>query len=240
MSAGCGHRDKLAQEILQVADDRQVGLLDLVDFRRIDVDVDDLGAAGELRHLAGHAIVEPHAQGQQQIGVVDRVVGVNAAVHAEHVQRKRIVAGKTAQAVQRGRHGDAKFAGQRGQLLGGVGDDHAAAGVDHRPLGAAQQLRHRGDFLGRGAAFGQRIAGQLHRGVVVRRRLHVLHVLGNIDQHRARPAGRGHVERLAHDPGDVVDVGHQVMVLGHAAADLDDRRLLEGVGADHRACRPGR
>ena len=30
------------------------------------------------------------------------------------------------------------------------------------------------------------------------------------------------------------DVGDQVVVLGDAAADLDDRRLLEGVGADDR------
>ena len=30
------------------------------------------------------------------------------------------------------------------------------------------------------------------------------------------------------------DVGHQVVVLGDAAADLDDRRFLKGVGADDR------
>ena len=226
----CG---KLLQEILQVADDRQVGLLDLVDFGRIDVDVDDLGAAGELGDLAGHPIVEANAERQQQVGVIDRVVGVDAAVHPEHVQRKRIVAGKTAQAVQRGRHGDLEFSGERGQFLGGLGDDDAAARVDHRPLGPLQEFRHRGDFVGRGAAFDRQIAGQLHRNVVVRHRLHVLNVLRNIDQHRARPTARGHMERLAHDPGDVVHVGHQRMVLGDAAAYFDDRRLLKGVGADH-------
>ena len=48
------------------------------------------------------------------------------------------------------------------------------------------------------------------------------------------------MERFAHDAGQVVDVGHQVMVLGDAAADLDDRRFLKGVGADDRACPPGR
>ena len=232
--ARLGRGGKLLEEILQVADDRQVGPLDLVDLRGIDVDVDDLRPAGELRDLAGHAIVEADAEGQQQIGVVHRVVGVDAAVHAEHVERQRVVARKTAQAVQRGGHGDSQLAGQRGQLLGRVGGDHAAARVEHRPLGGLQQLRHRGDFLGRGAMLARQIAGQLHRGVVVRHRLHVLHVLGNIDQHRAGPAAGGHVERLAHHPGNVVHVGYQRMVLGDAAADFDDRRLLEGVGADHR------
>ena len=121
-----GRLDQLvqfSQEILQVADDRQVGLLDLVDFRGIDVDVDDLRPAGELRHLAGHAIVEPHAEGQQQVGIVDGVVGIHAAVHAQHVQRERIVAGETAQAHQGRRHGNARLARQRGQFFAGLGDD---------------------------------------------------------------------------------------------------------------------
>ena len=134
---------QLAQGVLHVADDRQIGLLDLVDLRGVDVDVDDLRPAGELRDLAGHAIVEPHAQGQQQIGVVDRVVGVDAAVHAEHVQRERIVAGEAAQAHQRRGHGNARLADQRGQFVAGVGGDDAAAGVDHRPLGGADQRGHR-------------------------------------------------------------------------------------------------
>jgi hypothetical protein len=42
------------------------------------------------------------------------------------------------------------------------------------------------------------------------------------------------VKRFAHDARQIVDVGHQVMVLGDAAADFDDRRFLKGVGADHR------
>ena len=46
------------------------------------------------RDLAGHAIVEAHAEGQQQVGLVDGIVGIHAAVHAQHVQRQRIVAGE--------------------------------------------------------------------------------------------------------------------------------------------------
>ena len=206
----------------------------LADLRGVDVDVDHLRPAGELRHLAGHPIVEPHAQRQQQVAVVHRVVGIDAAVHAEHVQRERIVAGEASQPHQGHGHGNARLSHQRGQFLAGVGGDHAAAGVDHRALGGADHRRGRRDLRRRGDAAVEAIARQLQRGVVVRHGLHVLHVLGNVDQHRAGPAGRGHVERLAHDPGDVADVGHQVMVLGDAAADLDDRRLLKGVGADDR------
>ena len=64
---------------------RQPCSLDLVDLRRVDVDVDDLAVLGELADLARHAVVEADAEGQQQVGFVDGIVGVNGAVHAEHV-----------------------------------------------------------------------------------------------------------------------------------------------------------
>ena len=99
---------------------------------------------GELRDLAGHAIVEPHAEGQQQIGVIDRVIGVNAAVHAQHVERERMIAGKSAQAHHRRGHGNAGLADQLEQFFAGIGGNYAAAGINYRPLGCADQV---GDFF---------------------------------------------------------------------------------------------
>ena len=75
-------------------------------------------------------------------------------------------------------------------------------------------------------------AGQIGLGVVVGHRLVLLDVLRHVDEHRSLPAGRGDDERLLHHAGDVVHVGHQVVMLGDAAADFDDRRFLKGVGAD--------
>ena len=94
---------------------------------------------------------------------------------------------------------------------------------------AADDLR---DLLGPGLPQLAVVAGQVHRRVVVGHDLRLLHVLGHVDEHRARPAGGGDVKRLLHHAGHVLDVGHQVVVLGDAAADFDDRRFLEGVGAD--------
>ena len=59
-----------------------------------------------------------------------------------------------------------------------------------------------------------------------------LDVLGEIDQHRAGPAGLGYVEGLLDNPGHILDFGDQVVVLGDGPADLDDRGFLEGIGAD--------
>ena len=103
-----------------VADDRQVGGLVLVDLRRIDVDVDDLAVLGELAHLAGHAVVEADAEGQQQVGVVDGVVGVDGAVHAEHLQAEEMLAGEAAQAEQRQGDGNAGAFGERLEVRRGA------------------------------------------------------------------------------------------------------------------------
>ncbi len=78
------------QREFDVADNRNVGRFVLVDLRRIDVDVDDEAVLGEFRHFAGHTVVEPHAKGQQQIGLVHGVIRIHAAVHAEHVEREGI------------------------------------------------------------------------------------------------------------------------------------------------------
>ena len=112
--------------------DGDVGDLVLVDLGGVDVDVDDPAVLGELGELAGHAVVEPDAAGQQQVGLVDRHVRVDRAVHAEHAERQVVVAGHGAEALQGHRHGDARLGGELAQLLGGAGGDHAAAAVDDR------------------------------------------------------------------------------------------------------------
>jgi hypothetical protein len=76
-------------------------------------DVDELGPRGELRELAGDAIVEARADRADQVGLVHRVVGRARAVHAEHpepalVRRPLRGAGREcAEAHQRARHREA-------------------------------------------------------------------------------------------------------------------------------------
>ena len=103
---------QILQGLADIGDDRQMSHLVLVDLGRIDVDVDDLAVLGELADLAGDAVVEAHAKRQQQVGVVDGVVGVNGAVHAEHLQAQEMLAGEAAQAEERQRHRDAGALGE--------------------------------------------------------------------------------------------------------------------------------
>ena len=134
---------QLGERVLHVAAHGDVGRLVLVELRGVDIDVDDLAVLAELFDFARHAVVEPHAEGDQQIGLFDGVVGVHRAVHAEHVERQRVVAGKRAEAHHGHRHGDAGLLGERAELFAGIAADDAAAGVDDRPLG---ELDGRGDL----------------------------------------------------------------------------------------------
>ncbi len=195
--------------------------------------MDDRRPAGERRDLAGHAVVEAGPEDQEQVALVDRVVGVHAAVHAEHVERQRMVAGQRAQPHHREGHRNAGLRHQRAKLLRRVRRNHAAAGVNHRTPRRADRVGHALISSGLARRWLDAVARQVHRGVVVRDRLGELDVLGQIDEHGPLASGGGHVKGLADHPGHVADVGDEVVVLGDAAADLDDGGLLEGVGADH-------
>ena len=54
--------------------------------------MDDLRPAGERREVAGHPVVEPEADADDQVGLLDGAVDVHLAVHARHaeVQRMRL------------------------------------------------------------------------------------------------------------------------------------------------------
>ena len=54
--------------------------------------------------LAGGAVVEAGADGDQQVAFVERQVGVARAVHAEHAQRQRVIDRHRAERHQ-GHHG---------------------------------------------------------------------------------------------------------------------------------------
>ena len=77
-----------------VTGDGDVGPADLVELGRVDVDVDDLGLGGEGADLAGHPVVEPAAQGDEQVGLLHGGDGGVVAVHAGHAQAQRVGVGE--------------------------------------------------------------------------------------------------------------------------------------------------
>ena len=226
--------DHGAQHAGAIADDGHLDADGLVDGRGIDVHVDLARHRREGVEPAGDAVVEARADVHHHVAIVHGVVGLVGAVHAEHAEPGRS-RGRVAAEAHEGR-GD-REAGQRHQLaqqLGGLRPrvDDAAAGVEHRALGRRHQhhrlldprhvrvqLRPIGLVLGHRLLLDVGAAGELH-------------VLGDVDDHRARAPAACHVEGLVQDARQVGDRAHQVIVLRAVPRDADGVAFLERVGAD--------
>ncbi len=216
-----------------VADDRNVDLDVLVDRGRIDVDVDLPRAGREGVEPAGDAVVEARADADHQVAIVHRPIRFPGAVHAEHAEPLRIGRGIGAEPHQR--RGDGK-AGELHQLAQQVarlraGIDDAAAGVEQRTLGVLHQLDRGLDAVEVALELGliALVLEILRPGIDA---LGELDVLRDVDDHRARPAALGDVERLVQHAREVGDRLHQIVVLGARARDADGVAFLEGVVAD--------
>ena len=140
---------------------------------------------------------------------------------------------------ERGHHRHAEGGGELGERASGVAVDHAAAGVDERTAGFSQhgeEERGRGRVEGRLAELvhAAAVAGNRQQALAPEDALPVLDVLGDIDDHRTRPARTGDLERGAHrglEPGGVSDQENMLRDRSHNGG---HRRLLERVGADGR------
>jgi hypothetical protein len=100
------------------ADVAPIHALDLVDLRRIDVEMrDELGCGREFGRIARDPIVEARTERQQAIAVIDGVVGERRAMHAEHAHRQRDGGIDRTDSHQRGDHGYLKFLGEFAQRM---------------------------------------------------------------------------------------------------------------------------
>ena len=113
----------------------------LADLGRVDVDVDLLARVRRVGlEVAGDAIVEPHAEREQQVGLLNRGVDPGFAVHAHHAEVQRVRRRHAADAEQRHRDRDLGALGELPDDGRGVRQDDAVAGEDQRPLGRVDQL----------------------------------------------------------------------------------------------------
>ena len=72
------------QDFTQITDQRNIHFDVLVDFRRIDLNVDLLGIGSIGLQISRDPIIKSHAEGEQQISFLDGVIHPGFAVHAHH------------------------------------------------------------------------------------------------------------------------------------------------------------
>ncbi len=216
-----------------VADDRHVDPHVLVERGGVDIDVDLLRIRREGVEAPGDAVVEARADGDHEVAVMHGEVGLVGAVHADHAEELPVGSRQGAESHQgqgRGEPGQMHELGV--ELAGAVARiDDAAAAIEERPL-------CRGDEPHR-FADARRIGFELRAVALMADGLGPAigaageqHVLGQVDHDRSRPSRPGDIERLVQNARQVIDVLHQIVVLGARARDAGGVRLLEGVVAD--------
>ena len=226
--------EKLVQAFEGEADIGQDGQSDdlvLVEFGGIDIDVNDGGSFGELGNFSRNAVIEANAEGKQEIALVDGVVGVDGAMHPEPLEGLGVGFGKAADPHQGGGDRDSGGAGEFEEIRLGARGDDSAPDVEHGSLSFFDQAKNfvQGDFIGGG---GWMKAGNIHDGGPSDLGGGFLHVLGDIDDHRAWATGGGDMKGLGHDAGDITRMHDEVAVFDDGEGNAEDIGLLESAPAD--------
>ena len=228
-------RQPFVERLAQVLRDPDVHADVLVELRAIDVDVDLLRGRRVGLEVPGDAIVEPHAERDQQVGFLNRVVHPRLAVHAHHAEVERMRGRDAAEAEQRHRDRDLRALGELDDLALRAGEHHAVAGENQRPLGGGDELDRVAHRSVAGQGFVVRFGEVGLGGRPVDLAAPLLRVLGDVDQHRAGTSPPRDGERLEHRRRDILGGRDEVVVLGDRQRDAGDVGLLECVGANQLA-----
>ena len=155
-------------------------------------------------------------------------------MHAGHADEFTVAGRVSTQAHQRVGAGIAQHIHQRAQLLRGIAQQHAAAGVDAGPFGRQQQLQRLADLAR--VAFAHRVVRAHFDALRIASvgRLVEGNVLRDIDHDRAGAAGTGNMKSLLHGFSHVAHVLDQEIVLDDGARDADGVTFLEGIHANRR------
>ncbi len=93
-----------------------------------------------MGEVAGDAVVEAHAEGEQEVGLLDGLVDPGLAVHAHHAEREGMVGGEGAEAEEGAGDGDLAALGEVEDLLARAGLDDAVAGEDDGAFGGGDEV----------------------------------------------------------------------------------------------------
>ena len=191
----------------------------------------DAGIGTEFLDISGHAVIEACTHCYQHIAVMHRHVGFIGTVHPQHTDELRIGCRVGAKSHQGVRNGEIQLTCKLCQCSRGIAEYDAAAGIQHRTLGAEHQLHGTLDLTGMSNV--HRVVGTHADPVrVAEHRLFRGYVLGDVNDNRPGPPGRGDIERLLDGLGQPVDILHQEVVLDAGPGDADVVGFLERVIAD--------
>ena len=227
-------RKQIGEDGRRLAAERDVDADVLVDLGRIDLDVDLACVDRVGAQVPGDAIVEAHADRDEEIGLLHGAVHPRLAVHPHHPDAEGMRGGEGAEAQESTGHGELRLLHQLSQDRTGLARLHSLPGEDERALALFDERRRAREvaLFRRWMPRGLARAARRRRVLELDRRL--LRVLGDVDQHGTGTTAARQVERFAQRRVDVLGAGDEIVVLGDRERDAGDVRLLERVGAEDR------
>ena len=195
--------------------------------------MDFFGVRGKGVQPAGHPVVEPRPDSNDQVCIVHCQIGLIGAVHPEHAQKLLVAARIGPKPHKRERNRRAGQLDKTIKLLRRLraGIDHPATAIEYRFFCRSDHGDRFLDFVL--FRFQTGLIGPVFdlRVIFIRPERHQ-NIFRQIDDDRAGPAAARHVERFMHDPRQVLDVLHKIIVLRARAGNASSVRFLKRIIAD--------
>ncbi len=129
----------MLEDQLRVAHNCNVRFQTALDLERIDVDLDDSRARGQVAAESGLELLEAGADVEDEVCLVERPRARLRPVEADVPEGEPVCLGDRAAARGSRHDGSVEPLGQGDELRLGAREPDAAPGPDHRPLGVGEQ-----------------------------------------------------------------------------------------------------
>ena len=208
------------------------------DFRRIDIDVNDLQLAFQILRFRYGAICHPGSHDDQKIAFADRFVRIWFTVVTQHTEIQRVILRHNAHPHHGVDQRNLIFFTEPGHLLLAVAQNHAAAGTDQRMLRFVDGRHHLPHLLAVSAGAWRLVAANPNFNVTVIKFLchhRPLDIHRNIDKNRTLAPCIGNIKSLLENPRDVIYIIDQITIFGKGLCRACDVCLLEDITSQKTA-----
>ena len=185
--------------------------------------------------LSRDPVIEPCANGEEQVAGVHGHVGRIGTVHAQVANKEGMTCGKCAPSHDCGHHRNPCLLHQLCEGFTGVSDVYAPARQEQRSLRLGEHLDGSLELADMYVGIGL-VAPYIDLRRVLGTSQLSHHVLGQVHEYRAGTSCPGDVEGFLYDPSQVLPVAHCDAVLRDAPCDAHDIHLLEGVISYEMPC----
>ena len=216
------------ESIGNVAENTEINRNILVDFRKVNIELDLLCRHGELALVARCPVAEADSDSENQVSVVECLRRGVVTVHTLHTEEAFTVGRNRRNAHQRTADYRINFISKLFDILVKFGANDAAADIDVRTLALIDKLS--GFFNIAFLRLGKRIKFLFRLRLIFT--YGALYVLRHVNQNRPGSARTGDSERLPDRVRKVVYVIDEVVMFGNRESDSRNVDFLKAVLTD--------